>query len=73
MTPEARVRGRVKFFNAAKGWGFLLNPYEGGADLFVHHEHIRMPGYRTLEEAQLVEFVVVETPKGPAARAVGPL
>ena len=51
-----RETGKVKWFNADKGYGFIER--ESGGDIFVHHSEIRMEGYRTLEEGQAVEFVV---------------
>ncbi len=63
-----RVTGTVKWFNAAKGFGFLSQV--DGPDVFVHHTAIRADGYRTLEEGQQVEFSIVAGPKGPAAEDV---
>lgn len=57
-----RVRGKVKWFNDAKGYGFIAR--QGGPDVFVHHSAIRMEGFRTLKEDQEVEFEIVEGAKG---------
>lgn len=55
--------GKVKWFNNAKGYGFVL-PESGDEDLFVHYSAIQMEGYKTLKAGQSVEFDVVEGPKG---------
>jgi len=57
-----RVTGTVKWFNGAKGFGFIQQ--EAGPDVFVHHTAIRGEGYRNLEEGQRVEFSVQQGPKG---------
>ena len=57
-----RITGTVKWFNAAKGYGFLAQ--DGGADIFVHYTAIQMDGYRTLKEGQKVEFSIEKGPKG---------
>ena len=57
------VTGVVKWFNNAKGYGFVT-PDEGEQDIFVHFSAIEMDGYRTLKEGQRVEFEVEEGPKG---------
>lgn len=57
------VTGVVKWFNNAKGYGFVT-PDEGDQDIFVHFSAIEMDGYRTLKEGQRVEFEVEEGPKG---------
>jgi len=64
----ARVKGRVKWFNAAKGYGFIER--EGDSDVFVHYSAITADGYRTLEEGAEVEFDVTEGKKGPQAENV---
>ena len=61
-------RGRVKWFNAEKGFGFIER--DGGKDVFVHYSAIGMEGYKTLEEGIEVEFEVVEGAKGPQAANV---
>src|SRR3954463_12517383 len=58
--------GTVKWFNDAKGFGFIT-PDDGGKDLFAHHSSIQMDGYKSLKEAQKVSFDVTEGAKGPAA------
>jgi cold shock protein len=57
-----RITGTVKWFNAAKGYGFLGR--DNGEDVFVHYTAIQMDGYRRLEQGQIVEFSVDEGPKG---------
>ena len=64
-----RVNGTVKWFNNAKGFGFITRE-ESDDDLFVHFRSIQGDGYRTLDEGQDVEFVVVEGPKGLQAEEV---
>lgn len=61
-------KGRVKWFNAEKGFGFIER--EGGNDVFVHFSAINMEGFKTLEEGTEVEFEVVEGAKGPQAANV---
>ena len=58
--------GTVKWFNDAKGFGFITR--EGGPDLFVHHSAIVADGFRSLSEGQQVEFDVTEGPKGLQAQ-----
>lgn len=60
--------GRVKWFSDAKGYGFIEQ--ESGGDVFVHYTAIEGRGYRTLREGQIVQFEVVETPKGLRASHV---
>lgn len=57
------ANGTVKWFNNAKGYGFIL-PDAGGEDLFVHYSSIQMDGYRSLGAGQGVTFDVQEGPKG---------
>ena len=57
--------GTVKWFNAAKGYGFISR--EGDSDVFVHYKAISGDGYKTLEEGDQVEFDVEQGPKGPQA------
>lgn len=55
--------GTVKWFNNAKGYGFIL-PDEGGEDLFAHYSAIQMEGYKTLKAGQMVAFDVTKGDKG---------
>ena len=64
--------GQVKWFNNAKGFGFIL-PDEGGDDLFAHYSAIGMEGYKTLKAGQQVSFDVIEGPKGLHAANILPL
>ena len=64
-----RVSGTVKWFNNAKGFGFITRPEEND-DVFVHFRSIEGDGYRTLDEGQEVEFKLVEGPKGLQAEEV---
>lgn len=61
--------GTVKWFNDAKGFGFIT-PEDGDRDCFVHHSAIQMQGFKTLAEGERVEFDLVDGPKGPAAENV---
>jgi CspA family cold shock protein len=63
-----RTTGTVKWFNGAKGYGFIER--EAGPDVFVHHSAIRGEGFRNLEEGQRVEFTVEQGPKGLQATDV---
>jgi len=63
--------GTVKWFDAAKGFGFI-SPDEGGKDVFVHHSSINGDGYKTLDEGQKVTFETEQGAKGPAAVNVTP-
>ncbi len=64
--------GTVKWFNDAKGFGFIA-PEDGGQDLFVHYSAIATKGFRSLQEGQRVTFEVVEGPKGSQASQVVPV
>jgi CspA family cold shock protein len=54
--------GSVKWFDAKKGYGFIVGP--DGRDVFVHYSSIEAEGYRALREGQLVEYELIDTPKG---------
>ena len=62
------MRGRVKWFNNEKGYGFI--EYKENEDIFVHYSGLNMEGFKTLEEGAEVEFDVVEGEKGPQATNV---
>lgn len=64
-----RIQGRVKWFNNNKGYGFIEQE-NGRPDVFVHYSAIREDGYKALKEGQIVEFDLVEGPKGPQAENV---
>lgn len=66
-----RITGIVKWFNAAKGYGFIGR--DGGEDVFVHYSSIEAGGYRRLEKGQRVEFFIEDSPKGLQAADVKPL
>lgn len=61
-------RGKVKWFNAKKGYGFICD--EDGADVFVHFSALNMEGFKVLEEGDTVEYEVVDGEKGPQAANV---
>jgi cold shock protein len=63
------AEGKVKWFNDAKGYGFIQQE-DGGPDVFVHHSAIKSDGFRTLKEGERVTFKVADGPKGPAAEDV---
>ncbi len=63
-----REKGTVKWFNAAKGFGFIQR--ENGEDVFVHFSAIQSEGYRSLDEGSNVEFEVLKGPKGLQAANV---
>ena len=63
MSEEKKARGTVKWFNDAKGFGFITQD-DGGEDVFCHHSAIQADGFRSLSEGQKVEFEVKRGPKG---------
>jgi CspA family cold shock protein len=67
---KAMAMGKVKWFNDRKGYGFISQ--EDGPDVFVHFSAIQTDGFKTLSEGQVVEFEVVEGPKGLQAANVLP-
>ncbi len=64
----ARIKGTVKWFNDAKGFGFIA--HEGGPDVFVHFSAIQSSGFKSLAEGDQVEFEIVQGDKGPQAAEV---
>ncbi len=62
------MKGTVKWFNNAKGFGFITR--EDGGDVFVHHTGIKGDGYKSLNEGQQVQFDITQGPKGPQASNV---
>ena len=65
------AEGKVKWFNADKGYGFIER--EGGDDLFVHFSEIQVDGYKTLNQGQAVEFEIAQSDKGLQASKVVPI
>jgi CspA family cold shock protein len=64
----AQYRGEVKWFNNAKGFGFLSRP--DGPDVFVHYSSIQKAGYKSLQEGQIVDYDIIEGDKGLQADQV---
>ena len=62
MRCVGEMNGKVKWFNNEKGYGFI--DHSSGEDIFVHYSAIKQEGYKTLSEGQLVNFDLIETPKG---------
>jgi len=63
-----RIKGTVKWFNNAKGFGFIGQ--ENGPDVFVHYSAVKSEGYKSLQEGDQVEFEIVQGQKGPQADGV---
>ena len=66
-----QLKGKVKWFNDAKGYGFIA-PEDGTKDIFVHHTAIQAEGFRSLAENQAVTYDLGSGPKGPQAENVKP-
>lgn len=62
------TKGQVKWFDAKKGFGFIVGP--DGKDIFVHYTHIADEGYRTLNDGEVVEYELVRTDKGSQAHGI---
>lgn len=70
MTEASRFTSTVKWFDSPKGYGFIVDPY-GGKDIFVHFSRVFGEGHtRELDTGDVVEFCMVDRPKGPAAERV---
>jgi CspA family cold shock protein len=63
------ITGTVKWFNDAKGFGFIT-PADGSKDVFVHHSAVQGSGFKSLTEGQQVKFELEQGPKGPSAANV---
>ena len=66
------ITGIVKWFNDAKGFGFIT-PSDGTKDVFVHHSAVQGSGFKSLAEGQQVKFELEQGPKGPSAKNVQPV
>lgn len=66
-----RFEGQVKWFSDPKGYGFILRDDE--TDIFVHHSAIKMDGFRTLQEGEIVVYDLMKSPKGLQAANVSPV
>jgi len=62
------LQGTIKWFSCAKGYGFIEQ--ESGEDVFVHHSSIKVEGFRTLNDGELVSFELIQGPKGLLAKDV---
>ena len=67
---DERLTGTVKWFNGAKGYGFIAR--DGGEDVFVHHSAIEGQGFRNLDEGGQVEFAIEQPHRGPEGGQKGP-
>jgi len=72
MALKTDMIGKVKWFDAKKGFGFIA-PDDGSEELFVHHSQIQMKGYRDLQTGQRVEFEIQPAAKGPRGISVRPI
>ncbi len=70
---DERVDGVVKWFNAERGYGFVLKDGDESTEYFVHYSYIQMDGYKTLRAGQQVTFQLVDTDKGIQAQEVVPV
>ena len=64
-----RNRGRIRWFDNEKGYGFICSENEG-KDIFVHYSNLKMNGYKSVEKDQLVDFILEENEKGLVAKDV---